>query len=181
MKINAKKRKVSPSFTLLETLIALTILSFAITGPMELASRAIQSVGVSQNQIVSSYLAQEAIEFVKNVRDTNFIQGKNWLAGLDQCLAVNGCYVDIPTYFSSGLPSAISSCGSQCPAIKYDDTSGFYYNYNIGDDTAFTRKINITKINVNGVQDEARIRVEILWKEKNRDRSFVLKEDIFNW
>ena len=178
---NTNNRKRNSSFTLLETMIAITILSFTILGPMELASKSIQSVMVFSRQTTASYLAQEAVEFIRNIRDTNFIQGNNWLAGLNQCFGASGCYVDIPTYFLSGLSAAISSCGAKCPFIKYDAANGYYYNYAVGQNTIFRRKVKITKINLNGNEDEARIDVTVSWKERDRDNSFVVEEDIFNW
>jgi prepilin-type N-terminal cleavage/methylation domain-containing protein len=162
-------------FTLIETLVAISVLTMIIIGPLSLATKSIGASLVSQNQITAFYLGQEAIEYVLNIRDNNFLQSIDWLNGLNQCFGANGCYVDIPN-------NIINSCGANCPKIKYDGTGGFYYNYQTGQDTIFTRTVKITKINIGGAQDEARIEVTVQWLEKfGGQKSFTLQKDIFNW
>lgn len=162
-------------FTLIETLIALTVLIMIITGPLSLATKSISASIFSQDQITASYLAQEAVEYIINIRDNNSLQDNDWLYGLDQCLGASGCYVDARN-------NNIVSCGSVCPKIKYDESGGFYYNYQTGQDTIFTRTVKISKINIQGNEDEARIEVIISWLEKfGGQKSFTLQEDIFNW
>ncbi|MCX6731698.1 MAG: prepilin-type N-terminal cleavage/methylation domain-containing protein [Candidatus Parcubacteria bacterium] len=160
-------------FTLIETLVALTVLTMIIIGPLSLATKSIGASIFSQNQITASYLAQEAIEYILNIRDNNFLQNLNWLTGLDQCLGADGCYVDIPSSNNN-----IVSCNNACPKIKYDGSGGYYYNYQTGQDTIFTRTIKITKI----TDDEARIDVTVSWQEKfGGQKSFTLQRNIFNW
>jgi len=82
-KFSAKGRSASGGkkcgFTLLETLAAVSVLTFAIVGPLTLAYYSIRSSSVSQNQLTAFYLAQEAIEYIKNLRDNNALTGKaNW-------------------------------------------------------------------------------------------------------
>ena len=162
-------------FTLIETLVAITVLTMIIIGPLTLATKSIGAALTSQNQITASYLAQEAIEYVLNIRDNNFLQSLDWLTGLNQCFGANGCYVDIPN-------NIIKPCGGTCPNIKYDESSGFYYNYQTGQNTIFTRIAKVNKINIQGSNDEARIEVTVSWQEKfGGQKYFTLQEDIFNW
>lgn len=168
------KLQKNKGFTLLETIIAMLILAFAIMGPLDLATRSIMAVSVSQNQITAFYLAQEAVEFVRNTRDTNFIEGEpDWLDGLNQCFGANNCYLDIPN-------QTINPCGAECPVIKYDRTTG-YYNYLSGDDTIFTRSARIQKLGEEGKENEANIRVTVSWEGKFGAREIVIEENIFNW
>jgi len=169
-------------FTLLETLVAITILVVALFGPLQLASKSVASAIVSQNKITAFYLAQEAIEVVRNIRDTNFLKGSSWLDGLNQCFG-DECYIDVPVYYSNlNNPSAaISPCGSECPLIKYDGQNGYYYNYSEGNDTIFRRSVKITKISTGTANDEARVEVKIYWNDKGGAESLNLQESIFNW
>ncbi len=169
MKNNNAKFKTG--FTLLETLVAVTVLVFAIIGPLELASRSIGSAIISQNQIIAFYLGQEAMEFVRNKRDSNLSASENWLKGLDKCKSSNGCYVD-------AINNEIEVCSDECPAIKYNDETG--YNYNEGNNTIFFRSVKI--INPAGsYNDEAKIETNISWTEKSGIKSFVLEEYIYDW
>ena len=162
-------------FTLIETLVAITVLTMIIIGPLSLAAKSIGASLLSQNQITAFYLGQEALEYIINVKDNNFLQGLDWLNGLNNCLGADGCYVDIPR-------NTINACVGTCPLIKYDDTGGFYYNYQTGQNTIFIRTAKVTKINIQGNNDEARIQVTVQWLEKfGGQKSFTLQEDIFNW
>jgi type II secretory pathway pseudopilin PulG len=160
-------------FTLLETIVAVTVLTFAIMGPLELAARSIGLAVVSKNQITAFYLAQEAMEYVKNKRDSNFLApSSNWLTGLDGCFGVNGCYVDVPN-------DGISVCAGSCPVLKYDN-NGLYYNYFSGNDTVFTRTVKINTP-VSGNPNEAKVQIIISWIEKLNSKTLTLEDNIFNW
>jgi prepilin-type N-terminal cleavage/methylation domain-containing protein len=173
-------------FTLLETLVAITILVTVITGPLALAVYSISASLISQNQITAFYLSQEAVEFIKNVRDSNILHGNSWLNGLENCIGeINGCYIDIPHYYDSSTlfppTNIIQPCSGTCPKIQYDE-GGYYYNYQSGEETIFTRTVKITKINIGGGENEARIDVIIQWPEKfGGTKSFTLQQYIFNW
>ena len=52
-------------FTLVETLIAISIVTIAISGPMLSASRALIAANIARDQLTASYLAQEGIEYVR--------------------------------------------------------------------------------------------------------------------
>ena len=72
-------------FTLLETIVALAILSAAIVGPMSLVSRGISGARISKNRIIASYLAQEGMEIVRGIKEQNAIAGNtDYTGGCDE-------------------------------------------------------------------------------------------------
>ncbi len=156
-------------FTLLETLAAVSVLTFAVTGPLSLAYFSIRSASISQNQFTAFFLAQEAMEYVKNKRDINAIIKTDWLNGMTNCRNSNGCTVDVPN-------NTIQNCSSTCPKLKYNSTSGFY-NQQTGSDTIFTRKIKFDQIS----SYEEKITVILSWQDRIGAKSFTLEENIFNW
>lgn len=91
-------------FSLIEAFVAISILLVGIVGPLALANVNLQAGLLSRDLITAYYLAQEAIETVREVRDENFIQEQrqgraiDWLDGLRvQCVTTaggNGCLVD---------------------------------------------------------------------------------------
>ena len=168
-------------FTILETLVAITLLSMAILGPMELASRSIGSAMVSQNQITAFYLSQEALEYIRNIRDNNLINSLPWISGgnLDECTG-NDCIIDVPNSTLGDPSGNITACIGTCPKLKYDDAGGYYYNHISGNETIFTRKARIITP-VNGNSDEAKIEITTSWDEKTGTRSVYLEEYVFNW
>src|SRR3989344_2234390 len=93
-------------FTLIETLIAVLLLSTAITGPLTIASKGLTVTLVAKDQFIAFYLAQDAMEQVRFLRDSACLAAGGgptgcpeaaWLSSLNNCLASvspDGCYLD---------------------------------------------------------------------------------------
>lgn len=156
-------------FTLIESLVAITILLIAITGPLVLAKQGVISSRLAKNQITAFYLAQDVIEFVRNKRDSNFLGGGNWLSGLDDCIGSgNKCEIDTTS-------NTISSCGPTCPLLR--ESSEGLYGYNLAwGETGFRRNVWVTISPSNS--DEVLIEVELLWDGDNK--SFTIRESMLN-
>lgn len=77
-----RRRTSSRAFTLVETLVAITILMIAVAGPLVVATRGLTSASVAKNQMVATFLAQETLEVIKNRRDNDTdlgSPGTGWL------------------------------------------------------------------------------------------------------
>ena len=57
--------------TLIETVVAVTILVAAITGPMTLASQSLRASRDARNELMATHLAEEGVEIVHSLRDNN--------------------------------------------------------------------------------------------------------------
>ena len=155
--MKALPQKNKRGFSLIETLVAITVLVFGIVGPLTLAQMSLRSFSQIRDRITAEYLAAEGLETVKNIRDTALIQDPD--SGFPEftpCQSAQGCYIDATEdeYFefvggSRKLRNdALRVCAVNCPKIKYDTTTGSY-NYSVGADTIFTRQIFITSGNLN--------------------------------
>src|SRR3989338_9606391 len=102
-------------FTLIETLVAVTILTFAVVGPMFTASRSIVAAQLANDQITASYLAQEGIEYVREVRDNAYLDAYqddgpevsttawgDFLASVSECNATTNSTRACPLDLGSG-------------------------------------------------------------------------------
>src|SRR3989344_8654185 len=92
-------------FTLVETLVAIGVLMAAVAGTLTVASRGIALTGVSRDNIVAFYLAQEPIEFIRKYRDTTAIA----------CITANTC--SLPGFDwlrDSGAPGTEMGDLSEC-------------------------------------------------------------------
>jgi Tfp pilus assembly protein PilV len=65
----------SRGFTIIEVLIAGFVLSVGLTGIMSLFASSIRYTQNSRDHIIASELAEEGLELVRNIRDTNFANG----------------------------------------------------------------------------------------------------------
>jgi prepilin-type N-terminal cleavage/methylation domain-containing protein len=165
-------------FTLIETLVAVLLLSSAIAGPLTIASKGLSASLIARDQMIAFYLAQDAVEYVRFVRDTNKLSGNPWLANLDACTGADGCTVDP----SSGT---VDACSGACPYInKYDDGSGHvYFSYTEGTQTPqmFARTVTLAAP-PDGGTDEKVLTVTVSWRAQSGvTRNIVVRENLFNW
>src|SRR3990167_10853612 len=77
-------------FTLLESLVAVAILTVGISTAALLVVQSIQVGGKIQKRIVAAHLAQEGVEVIRNIRDSNWLSGGNWIANINTAGAA-GC------------------------------------------------------------------------------------------
>ncbi len=186
------RTKARRGFTLIETLLAIMILMLAITGPLTIANKGLTSSLIGKDRFIATYLAQDAMEYVRFVRDTNALYGVNWLTGvgtnwttgLSPCYSVGGttaCYFDS----LGNTPSVITSCANvDCSDVPlYYDTSSNSYSYKKTTGTTqtiFIRSVKITPVTNN--TDEVLVSVTVTWKDVgNVLRTVVDKEDLFYW
>jgi len=168
-------------FTLLETLVAIFILSLSITGPMFFASNSLKNAFQSRDQVTAFFLAQDVVEYIKNIRDTNGLKpGEvNWLEGLGNCVSTDGsrkCTIDtIP-----GRESIDLCVGETCSPLGIINDNGSELYGNGGSDSRFTRTIFINEI-IPG--QEAQIIVEVVWTSNilNSRKRIVIQENIYDW
>lgn len=154
-------REKTNGFTLIETLVALFVLTFALAGPLSLAFDSLQTARTNKATITSFYLAQEGIEFVKNVRDSNKVQGHSWLTGL---AGANNCedrWCEIDPV--DPQPSKqVKKCGSghgfgDCKILTYHSATGLFSVENHDGDTGIRRGIRLTDVNAFEADVESRV------------------------
>lgn len=183
--INKLRAYIRPrGFTLIETLVAVLLLTTAIGGPLTLASRGLMVALLSKDQIVAFNLAQDAVEHIRFVRDSNTLSGADWLAGLGNCISVDGTTA---CYFDSLLnsPASPQTCAdATCSAQRlYFDETNRYYNYTTTNTlTIFTRVVTIRHDSGGASPGEAVVTVTVYWAGTGTlARNVVLRESLFNW
>lgn len=157
-------------FSLLETVVATTVLTIALLGVYSLASLGVSRASLAKNQNVAFFLAQEGEEYISNQRSSNSLQGRDWLTGFDACQNIEGCYID-------AVNNSVALCPTGgCPKIKFDPILG--YNHQSGTETVFQR---IVKIETIDPAKEIKVKTEMRWLEHRQTKSFILENRLFNW
>ena len=96
---------------MLESLVALFILSVALLAIMNLADRSLAMVSVFKDQLIATNLAQEGIELVRQRRDSNFLRQRHG----DGCTINEDCNKQngdglVSTRISSGFSLPFGPC-----------------------------------------------------------------------
>lgn len=71
--MNNKFIMKNKGFTIIETLVAITILMIAVAGPLTIAQKSLMASIYARDQIVASYLAQEVMEEYKNSKKSEWV------------------------------------------------------------------------------------------------------------
>jgi Tfp pilus assembly protein PilV len=186
------------AFTLVETLVAITVLTFAILGPFHVAQNVLSSSYIARDQLIATTLAQEGVEYVRLVRDSNFVYNLHnsaqpqrlWLFGLDGQPSGPNCYTNACVIDATQLlytAPAVISCGDlTCTGrpLYIADTpaataSNLYTQVIAGNTkTKFTRSVKLTQ--VAGDSNQTRVTVTVTW-EYHGPHTVVLTETLRNW
>ncbi|MDD5721147.1 MAG: hypothetical protein PHT16_01715 [Candidatus Pacebacteria bacterium] len=67
------KKSRNIGFTLVETLVSISIFTMSILGLMSILASGISDVNYAKQKMTAEYLAQEGIEYVRNMRDTDVL------------------------------------------------------------------------------------------------------------
>lgn len=160
-------------FTLIETMVAVTILTIAVAGPMVTAGRAIVAAQISRDQLTASYLAQEGVEYVRAIRDDEYLATYpsntsaawgNFLTGvINQCRAPNICTL------------ALDLTLVQCPNNSCTTTFSLLSN-----GTPYKRTIQVIDASPGGTTD-IRIISRVLWDFHGKTYSVTVYDHLTSW
>lgn len=157
-----KQGAASSGFSLVETLVAITILLLVIVGPLTISSSSVRSTSFASEQVVAFFLAQEGAELIQKARDefvldhfknpvtkpTPWADFININGTLRFCYTANGCNLSINTDAAGSL-RAPNSCSGQdsCYMTLATTTATTRARYsavtNSGRKIPYTRKVRL--------------------------------------
>ena len=161
-------RSCITGFTLLETLIALFILSSAISGAFAVVIYNVNNASYIKNSFVANGLAQEAMEIVRNMRDNDWLAGRPF-----------GTALPVGSNWRVDWQSSALLAPDTTAVLKKNPTTGLY-SYAIADEaTVFKRTVDI----VQKSPDEYQVNVKVSWREHwtTITPSISAEEHLFNW
>ena len=152
-------------FSLIEVIAAITILTVGIAGSVALINRTISAASFVRNQFIAWQLAQEGMEVVHNIRNTNWVEDTSWDDGLSA-----GTYC--VNYNSVSL-------GGFCAGSSRDlyIFSNLYMHNSGGTATDFSRYIEVADaIDIDSVAYK-RVRSNVTWA----NNIISAEERLYDW
>lgn len=156
--------------TLIEALVTLVVLSFGLIPSLAILSSSTRISTLIKNNLIAANLAQEGVEIIRSLRDSNWFANLPFDNGL-----VGEWRVEWNTNWSSNLPQAIGSH----PYLKFDPNTGTY-NYSTGADTSFKRSVTVTKV-VHPCDCELKVVSKVEWIRYGTVRTQEVESHLFNW
>lgn len=172
-------------FTLIETLVAVSLLSLSIVAPMTLTTQSLTTAYYARDQVTAYNLAQEGLEAVRAIRDGQIIlisltpnSGQTLFGPIpvDQDFVIDAR--------ESDPNRAITLCSVTCTPLQ---TDGTVYGYGLGATTNFTRSMHACYIQPSGlcnstVSDEMRVTATVSWPTPSGQvRSFTITDNFYRW
>lgn len=149
-------------FSLLEVLAAVGLVSIGLVAMLTLVIKTISTEPVLKNKIIAAYLAQEGVEGVRNIRDSNWRNGRPWNDGLtagEYRLKVdNGVLLEPASDYNLYLQ---------------DER---YVHVNTGAPTPFSRKIILSE-----AENYLAVQSIVAWQIKGAEREAVVEERLYDW
>lgn len=198
---NKIKISAYAGFTIVETLVAIAILTIALTGPLAVVSQSLRSSYFARDQITAHYLAQEAIEYIRNRRDQNGLQktdAADWLYGIKTSDATDGslellnqssplspvkAYL-IRTTQGYVLKKCVQDGDEVCPPLRYDPSGERIYGMDGSQytESIFTREIILTKSPQDpDAKREINVSVVVKWHTASLTSQASIDERLYNW
>ncbi|MFA5997898.1 MAG: prepilin-type N-terminal cleavage/methylation domain-containing protein [Candidatus Paceibacterota bacterium] len=186
----------SAGFTLIETMVAVSILTLSVAGPLFTANRAIVAAMTARDQLTASYLAQEGIEYVRAMRDneflaayqaggssvsstawTNFLTGGD-VASITQCRATT-CTLDPASPMGTGSGFSLQPCTESACTPLYLANSIYTQQSEIAGAvrTPFTRVIQA----INVSESDERIVSTVSWSYHGIPYSVTVSDHLTPW
>ena len=166
-------------FTLIELLITVSVITVGIVGAFTAVQQGISTVDYSRSRLTAAFLAQEGVEIIKNIRDTNLLERSVFW---DQDLSAGEyevVYDDVKDYSPS-----LSVCVPPCDSVSLQSlrkTDDGFYNYALGEDTRYKRKVKIERVPDGGLNEHLRLTVVVYWKTKKGYEEFKVMQEMYKW
>jgi type II secretory pathway pseudopilin PulG len=173
--------------TLVEALVALSILTVGFVGIVTLLSKSFQLNRTTSNDTQATYLAAEGIEVAKNIIDYDVYNGLAHPGSGDW-----GCSFDLPlntpTDYELEYDTTVSGCTllASVPAAKaqsdhlYFSSSTDFYSYDNfppAVETDFTRDVKITAVS----NAELDVQSTVTWTDGGLGNTITLEDHFYDW
>ena len=147
-------------FSLLGVMVAVFLISMGLVAILSLANYSLRAATLSKNKTTASFLAQEGIEAVRYIRESQ----SDWNAWYN---SINSGSYRIR--YNSGLFGFVDT-----PLLI--NSNGFY-QYSSGAATPFYRRIILNKISAN----ELSVSAEIKWQDRGKWHYLTAEDRLWNW
>ena len=183
------RHKQHRGFTIIETLVAITILTTSIVGPMYAIRNALVTSYTARDKLIATSLAQESIELIRQIRDNNYLYNlqhesspKEWTEGLDAlaCYSTNPVNTEfcVTDSTENAVANQIQECDGACGPLYISATNLYTQSNAVGaTPTTFYRTVQMYEAR----PDELRILVTVTWKTNTVQYSITVTDVIYNW
>jgi type II secretory pathway pseudopilin PulG len=175
------RRNSNAGFTLVETMVAIMVLTVGVLGLAAMLASSVAHMGMSQDEYIAQQKAAEAVESIFTARNTG---QKTWnsLCNIGSAICPTGIFTATPTQLCDPGPDGIvGTADDNCAILDSIVTPGPDGKLGTADDVLiglsnFTRTITITAIP--GTTEVRQITVTINYRTSGFNRTYTLTTNI---
>jgi Tfp pilus assembly protein PilV len=190
-------KNMQKGITLIELVVAVGVLMYAVAGPMTLAASSLRATRDAERQLVATHLAEEAFEVLHSIRDNNSTnvepsETSRWMdedVDIISACGGHGCIVDVSKHAPANWASdALVQCDAPgCEgqsALFVHSITGLYRQKGSAltggwSKTPYTRYVRVTVVDATReVQVESRVTFESV---TGKTREVVVEGVLYNW
>ena len=177
-------KQKNTGFTLVETLIAISVFTMSIIALMSVLASGISNTNYAKNKMIATYLAQEGIEYIHNIRDNYVLSDptgwNDFNVKIEPCTNGNGCYFNDSSLGDAVMKDIqIAECTAGLCGLYYLPAEDIYtYNYNnSGENVSGFKRVITVDPNISSTGQEVKITSTVTWG----NNSVKFSENLFNW
>lgn len=198
LKLKRTKKYKNKGFTIVETLVAVSIFAVSLTVLISVTAQGISNADRAKNRLTGNYLAQEMIEYVRALRVWHPIANpsSDWptfiglMAPCEESSNINGCTIPEPAAdLAAPVLCGLPECSDM---LSYEQRSsgnprGYIYSgttsLSAEDRPLFFRRYFFTHIITNSETGELEVEVTavVYWNERSQNQEIRLSETLMNW
>ena len=193
-------------FSLVEIVIAITTLVVVVVAATTLVVSSIQTTTLNVDNIIAYNLAQEGLEAVRNMRDSNWLSNQDYRKGgnlfwgsdfnqkqgeyiveyknIGRIMGMEDQNIDA-VYLKQYAPWSLKPIGNNTEAKLYlmEDmglgVKRYTHESMLGNETKYSRKIIINEISDDG--NKIRVESMVFWQDRGRNKEQKMYMDLTNW
>lgn len=173
--MNFSSPRQTAGFSLIETLVAITILLLVVVGPLSISSRTAKSANFASEQAIAHFLAQEGLELAQKGRDDLVLQYlgtatdpwdvfTNPAGAYAACYTTSGCGLSIRSSGATGVVD-VTNCATANACALWESSAiarPMYRHSSTGAiSTPYTRKITLESV---AGKPEVKVVSEVTWR-----------------
>jgi len=171
----SRQYKIS-GFSILEVMIAITIITIGITGLFSLIIQNSKIYYTNKNRFIAVMLAQEGEELARNWRDSNWLQGLTWDDNINSGAGVDGTFI---IDYASAPNHAVNDINNA--ALYLDANKRYTHTADGNTATRFKRLITISNPDGCAVGDCFKLASQVQWSERGQTYNYELDVLMYNW
>jgi hypothetical protein len=156
---------------MIESIVAASLVVVGILGIMSLLINSAHTSAGATNRLIAAYLASEGIEVVKNILDTEYLEGKSFAQDFTPGATYSLSYDSTSTLLAVGSSTPVQITPAHLFCDKLDPGCG-------GTDTLFNRAVRIGNSSNPAVLD---VQSVVSWTENGVPKTFTLEDKFTGW